>query len=71
MTASENKKLVEHIFNETADGNWQPLIETLADDFRTPGFRDARAACQSVYARRRVGRRRCPAGREPLATQAE
>jgi hypothetical protein len=34
MTASENKKLVEHFFNETADGNWVPLIENLADDFR-------------------------------------
>ena len=34
MTASENRKIVEHIFNETADGNWQPLLESLADDFR-------------------------------------
>jgi uncharacterized protein len=34
MTASDNKKIVEHIFNETANGNWTPLIETLADDFR-------------------------------------
>ena len=34
MTASENKKLVEHIFSETANGNWQPLLESLADDFR-------------------------------------
>jgi uncharacterized protein len=34
MTASENKKLVEHIFNEIAQGNWAPLIETFADDFR-------------------------------------
>jgi uncharacterized protein len=34
MTASDNKKLVEHIFNETAEGNWQPLIETLTEDFR-------------------------------------
>jgi ketosteroid isomerase-like protein len=34
MTASENKKLVEHIFSETADGNWQPLLESLAEDFR-------------------------------------
>ena len=34
MTASENRKLVEHLFNETANGNWQPLLESLADDFR-------------------------------------
>jgi hypothetical protein len=34
MTASENKKLVERIFNETANGNWAPLIESFADDFR-------------------------------------
>jgi ketosteroid isomerase-like protein len=34
MTASDNKKLVEHIFNQTADGNWQPLMESLTDDFR-------------------------------------
>ena len=34
MTTSDNKKLVEHIFSETAKGNWQPLMEALADDFR-------------------------------------
>jgi uncharacterized protein len=34
LTASENRKLVEHLFNETANGNWQPLLESLADDFR-------------------------------------
>ena len=34
MTAMKNRKLVEHIFNETANGNWQPLLESLADDFR-------------------------------------
>ena len=34
MPASENKRLVEHIFSETAKGNWQPLLESLADDFR-------------------------------------
>ena len=34
MTASENKELVEHIFSETAEGNWQPLIETFTEDFR-------------------------------------
>jgi len=34
MSASENRKIVEHIFNETANGNWAPLLESLADDFR-------------------------------------
>ena len=34
MSASENKKIVQHIFNEIANGNWAPLIESLADDFR-------------------------------------
>jgi len=34
MTASDNRKIVEHIFSETANGNWQPLLESLADDFR-------------------------------------
>jgi hypothetical protein len=34
MSASENKKIVERIFNETANGNWAPLLESLADDFR-------------------------------------
>jgi hypothetical protein len=34
MTTSDNRKLVEHIFSETADGNWQPLLESLTDDFR-------------------------------------
>jgi hypothetical protein len=34
MTASENKKIIERIFNETAKGNWAPLLESLADDFR-------------------------------------
>jgi len=33
MSTSENRKIVEHIFNETAKGNWQPLLESLADDF--------------------------------------
>ncbi len=34
MTAFENRKIVEHIFNEITQGNWAPLIESLADDFR-------------------------------------
>jgi uncharacterized protein len=34
MSASGNRKIVEHIFNETANGNWQSLLESLADDFR-------------------------------------
>jgi uncharacterized protein len=34
MNAIENKKIVEHIFSETANGNWAPLLERLADDFR-------------------------------------
>jgi ketosteroid isomerase-like protein len=34
MSASDNRKIVEHIFSETANGNWQSLLESLADDFR-------------------------------------
>ena len=34
MSAAENRRIVEHIFSETAKGNWQPLVENLADDFR-------------------------------------
>ena len=29
-----NRKIVEHIFSEIAQGNWAPLIESLADDSR-------------------------------------
>lgn len=34
MTSPENRKIVERIFAETAQGNWTPLLEALADDFR-------------------------------------
>lgn len=34
MSASENKKIVRHIFDEMAHGNSAPLLESLADDFR-------------------------------------
>ena len=34
MSAAENRKIVEHIFNEITQGSWAPLIESLADDFR-------------------------------------
>src|ERR1700761_4952415 len=34
MHAFDNRKIVEHIFSETAKGNWAPLVESLADDFR-------------------------------------
>jgi ketosteroid isomerase-like protein len=34
MGASGNKKIVQHIFDEIANGNSAPLLESLADDFR-------------------------------------
>jgi uncharacterized protein len=34
MNAIENKKVVRHIFDEMANGNSAPLLESLADDFR-------------------------------------
>jgi len=34
MGASENKKIVQHIFDEMANGNSAPLLQSLADDFR-------------------------------------
>src|SRR5258708_8674248 len=34
MIAAENKKIVEHIFNELGNGNSAPLLASLADDFR-------------------------------------
>ena len=34
MTASENKKLMQHIFGELAQGNSRPLVENMADDFQ-------------------------------------
>jgi uncharacterized protein len=34
MSKSENKKIVQHVFDEMANGNSAPLLESLADDFR-------------------------------------
>jgi uncharacterized protein len=34
MNATENKKMVQHIFDEMANSNSDPLLESLADDFR-------------------------------------
>ena len=34
MSASENRKIVQHIFDEMAKGNSAPLLQSLADDFR-------------------------------------
>jgi ketosteroid isomerase-like protein len=34
MRAAENKKIVQHIFDELAKSNSAPLLESLADDFR-------------------------------------
>jgi ketosteroid isomerase-like protein len=34
MGSTENKKIVENIFNELGNGNSAPLLESLADDFR-------------------------------------
>ena len=34
MTASENKTIVQQIFDELANGNSTPLLESLSDDFR-------------------------------------
>jgi uncharacterized protein len=33
MTASENKMIVQQIFDELANGNSTPLLESLSDDF--------------------------------------
>jgi ketosteroid isomerase-like protein len=33
MLASENKKLMQHIFAELSKGNSQPFVESMADDF--------------------------------------
>ena len=33
MGAAENKKLLEHIFEELAKGNSEPLVTSMADDF--------------------------------------
>jgi ketosteroid isomerase-like protein len=34
MGASDNRTIVQHIFDELGSGNPAPLIESLADDFR-------------------------------------
>jgi ketosteroid isomerase-like protein len=34
MTASENKAIVQQIFDELANGNSAPLLESLTEDFR-------------------------------------
>jgi hypothetical protein len=34
MSASENKKIVQPIFDEMANSNSAPLLESLAHDFR-------------------------------------
>jgi ketosteroid isomerase-like protein len=33
MGAAENKKLLQHIFEEMAKGNSEPLVASMADDF--------------------------------------
>ena len=34
MNAAENKKLMQDIFAELAEGNSRPLVDAMADDFR-------------------------------------
>jgi ketosteroid isomerase-like protein len=34
MSAADNKKIVQHIFDAMAQGNSAPLLDSLADDFR-------------------------------------
>ena len=34
MGASENKQLMQHIFDELAKGNSRPLVESMDEDFR-------------------------------------
>jgi uncharacterized protein len=34
MNSSDNKAIVQHIFDELGNGNSAPLIESLTDDFR-------------------------------------
>lgn len=34
MSSSENKPIVQHIFNELAQGNSRPLVEAMANDFQ-------------------------------------
>jgi ketosteroid isomerase-like protein len=34
MSTSDNRKIVQHIFDEMANSNSAPLLESLADDFR-------------------------------------
>src|SRR5215471_6860293 len=33
MSTIENKKLIEHIFSELAQGNSRPFVESMADEF--------------------------------------
>ena len=33
MSAAENKQIVQNIFDELAQGNSRPLVESMADDF--------------------------------------
>jgi uncharacterized protein len=44
MSASENKKIVQHIFDEMANGNSVPLLESLAEDFKWSRSYDGKAA---------------------------
>ena len=34
MSSAENKQMMHHIFNELAQGNSRPLVESMADDFQ-------------------------------------
>jgi len=34
LSASENRKIVQYVFDEMAKGNSAPLLQSLADDFR-------------------------------------
>jgi len=37
MSSAENKKLLQHIFAELANGNAAPFAEAMADEFRPVG----------------------------------
>jgi len=34
MSSAENKQIMQNIFNELAQGNSRPLVESMADDFQ-------------------------------------
>src|SRR4051794_11737949 len=34
MSSAENKQIMQHIFNELAQGNSLPLVESMADEFQ-------------------------------------